>query len=176
MYVCFPTRGIGIVNGIEVIHTFCPIGETKGLEKFRDWIYSINKDVKPSKIPPMSDLKEYEIYKEMEFKYKHRRIKKQWFVSPSFPDMQVIDLYLNPNVDDNNEAFSWGRPDIAGLKAVCSAKFHWDCQLIDQTIDPIAERMLNPRVCVLLFNLCLCLFLSSVISNKFTIIYELEES
>ena len=33
-----------------------------------------------------------------------------------FPSQQVYDAYLNPAVDVSNEAFSWGKPDLHGLR------------------------------------------------------------
>ena len=142
-------KGIGPVNGIEIVQTFCSQSDTidDGLKQFKKWIYSPEVDKKPNKKPNLKQqgYEEYVQSKMVWFKYKHRNVKKHWFVPHGFPDAKVIDGYLTPDVDESDAKFEWGTPDIKKLKRVCREKFKMDERTIDLTLDPIAKIVKNGR-------------------------------
>ena len=142
-------KGIGPVNGIEIIQTFCSdINDTyQGLIEFKKWIYSTDIDKKPSKKPDLKIQKydEYMKLKKIWFKYKHRNVRKHWFVEREFPSREVIDTYLSPNVDSNDTLFEWGKPNINKLKIICREKFEWDEHTINSTLDPIGKIVQHGR-------------------------------
>merc|ERR1712048_934397 len=110
-------RGIGPVNGIEIVQTFCSESDSiDGLKDFKQWIYSPERDKKP---------------------------KKNWFVPHGFPDEKVVNGYLKPDVDESDAKFEWGKPDIEKLIIVCREKFHWDERTTNLTLDPIAKIVEN---------------------------------
>ena len=58
----------------------------------------------------------------------------------SFPHPSVIDAYQNPSVDPSKEAFSWGWPNLAGLRQFALDKFGWTKDRVDTNILPIIQR------------------------------------
>ena len=143
-------KGIGPVNGIEIIQTFCSEKESdfNGLKEFKNWIYSTERDKFPKKKPDLKIQRydEYMILKKGWFKYKHRNLKKNWFVDlHTFPEANVIETYLKPEVDSSDVSFKWGKPDINKLKIICSEKFGWDQRTIDSTLNPINKIVINGR-------------------------------
>lgn len=36
-------------------------------------------------------------------------------ISDGFPSLQVVQAYLQPEVETSDEQFSWGKPDVVGL-------------------------------------------------------------
>ena len=88
-------KGIGPVNGIEIIQTFCSQKDHdfNGLKEFKNWIYSTDSDKFPKKKPDLriQSYDQYMILKKGWFKYKHRNLKKNWFVDlHTFPETNVI--------------------------------------------------------------------------------------
>merc|ERR1712083_232118 len=103
------------------------------------WMYSSDVEKEPKYKPNMDtmDYDEYVSTKKAWFKYKHRKIKKHWFVPTSFPAEDVIETYLKPDVDASDERFHWGKPNVEALKTLCRDKFGWDEPTIERTLEPI---------------------------------------
>merc|ERR1712173_450822 len=70
---------------------------------------------------------------------------KRWFVPHTFPDKKVVNGYLQPDVDESDAKFEWGKPDIPRLRNLCREKFKWDERTINMTLDPIAKIVENGR-------------------------------
>eukprot|EP01083_Nonionella_stella_P304888 1061470_1 len=136
-------KGIGPVNGMEIVQTFCSTTDTdfEGLSEFKKWIYATEAEKKPTQQPDLNiqTYEEYMVLKNVWFKYKHRNIKKHWFVEQAFPARDVIQTYLKPDVDESDVKFEWGKPDIKQLKQLCEEKFEWDAHTINATLDPIEQ-------------------------------------
>lgn len=46
---------------------------------------------------------------------------------------------MQPNVDDSREAFSWGRPDLAGLRKFCVDKLDYTLAKADEVLRPVMK-------------------------------------
>ncbi|ETO07436.1 hypothetical protein RFI_29957 [Reticulomyxa filosa] len=146
-------KGIGIVNGVEIIQAFCNNKEPgttemdtviKGLQEFRDWIYSPVMDKKPLRENPSDDGGiEHNEHNKNWFKWKHRNIKKHWYVSRDFPSEDVIQTYWKPLVDSSLDKFEFGKPQVEQLKTMCYLKFCWDIETVNKTLEPVVDTILN---------------------------------
>lgn len=45
-----------------------------------------------------------------------RNVSKNWHIPLSFPSDSVVSAYINPQVDESTEPFSWGKPDLSLLR------------------------------------------------------------
>ena len=48
---------------------------------------------------------------------------------------------MHPNVDDSEESFKWGVPDLAGLRTLLSSELGWSETKIDDLLVPIIQKM-----------------------------------
>nr|KAG5687775.1 hypothetical protein BaRGS_025669 [Batillaria attramentaria] len=56
-----------------------------------------------------------------------------------FPSGQVVDAYLHPAVDESEETFTWGSPDVDLLRQYAKDKFGWTRQKADDTLLPMMK-------------------------------------
>ncbi|RHZ79428.1 hypothetical protein Glove_146g36 [Diversispora epigaea] len=120
---------VGIVTAMEILNEF---SEEDGLEKFRDWWL----EVQCGTYVPESD--------ENEFKKKFRKkMTGNLFLSKNFPNLNIRDAFLNPQVDDSAIPFQWGVPDIDDLKIFLSDKLLWSEDKVDETIVPVIKAMME---------------------------------
>jgi len=101
--------GIGIVNAIETIQAFPSM---EALVVFRRWAH---QQVDIESLSPS----------QQEYAHKHSNVRKNWRVSEFFPSQEVVQGYMNPCVDESREPFTWGRPDLAGLRKFCVDKLDY---------------------------------------------------
>ncbi|KAJ1575470.1 hypothetical protein NDA11_001016 [Ustilago hordei] len=118
--------GVGPVVAMELLALFP--GED-GLLKFRDWWMRVQMG---------QDTEEHTRGKTM------RRIKKNLrnkvHLEPSWPEPAVLDAYYNPTVDESDEPFAWGLPDLDSLRTFLGEYLHWPVTKTDQYLLPIIER------------------------------------
>jgi 5'-3' exonuclease len=116
--------GCGAVTAMEILSEFRQDAtESSGiLKEFSEWSRMINAD----KSNPI-----------------RRRLRKIASKVPhgNFPDTKVEEAYLFPIVDQSLEPFSWGTPDIEGLKGFLWEKVHWAPSLVDSTVAPLIATM-----------------------------------
>ncbi|GAB5368237.1 hypothetical protein AAMO2058_001301900 [Amorphochlora amoebiformis] len=129
-------HGVGIVNALEILAAF---PGPEGLKEFRQWVYSAEPAYKPTAPPEGSEKKDILLYRRAYFKYKHRNIKASWEVSQNFPDPGIISAYLHPNIDNNQEPFTWGTPKFEKVEEICMRLFEWDSERTKQEVDPIRK-------------------------------------
>jgi DNA excision repair protein ERCC-5 len=77
---------------------------------------------------------------EEEFKAKHRGRRTAWVLADSFPAQNVIDAYLQPQVDRSKQRFEWGRPDDAMLRAFCQGTLGWGAQQCEPVLRDILRQ------------------------------------
>lgn len=65
-----------------------------------------------------------------------------------FPSQAVVSAYLQPRVDESREPFSWGSPDLVGLRDYAERKFGWSRNRTDQILQPVVNRMSQKTVSV----------------------------
>ncbi|KAJ9474076.1 DNA repair protein RAD2 [Pseudozyma hubeiensis] len=123
--------GVGPVVAMELLALFP--GED-GLLKFRDWWIKVQMG---------QDTIDDTRGKTM------RRIKKNLsnkvHLETSWPDPQVLKAYYEPTVDESEEAFAWGLPDLDSLRTFLGEYLHWPVSKTDQYLLPIIERQ-NARL------------------------------
>eukprot|EP01119_Soliformovum_irregulare_P013190 TRINITY_DN3490_c0_g1_i4.p1 TRINITY_DN3490_c0_g1~~TRINITY_DN3490_c0_g1_i4.p1 ORF type:complete len:802 (-),score=263.84 TRINITY_DN3490_c0_g1_i4:42-2447(-) len=123
--------GVGPVTGMEIIHEFP--GED-GLVKFRDWIVTEELD---------ADFKDVKDVKEEHDTDRLLRLKancKKMRFPGEFPSRMVIDGYVQPNVDNSPEKFSWSRPNLDALRSFAAGKFGWEQSRTDDILLPILKK------------------------------------
>ena len=55
----------------------------------------------------------------VEFKRRHRNVRKTWQLPASFPSEAVMGAYRVPHVDRDKARFTFGRPDQHLLRGFC---------------------------------------------------------
>ena len=73
------------------------------------------------------------------FLKKHGKLLRTLKLPESFPNPSVLDAYQNPSIDPSREAFSWGWPNLAGLRQFALDKFGWTRERVDSTLLPIIK-------------------------------------
>ncbi|XP_039284477.1 DNA repair protein complementing XP-G cells [Nilaparvata lugens] len=117
-------NGIGPVTALEIISTFRPASSSpesilSTLRAFKQWLQHPSNS-KTSQLA--RKLKDVEL-------------------DEGFPSADVVDAYLKPCVDESEEAFSWGSPDIDGLKVYAQRKFGWSPSKVDQLLLPVIKSL-----------------------------------
>lgn len=111
-------KGIGIVNACEILAAFDRTDkqdEFLALTQFREWLTSLS----PPSIPKKN---QEDMSEKHRFMLKHASSRNKWITNEDFPNIQVIDAYMKPNVDKSTKSFSWSRPDREKLESFCLNK------------------------------------------------------
>lgn len=58
---------------------------------------------------------------------------------------QVVQAYLEPNIERSEEKFTWGEIDITILRDYTKSKFGWSQHKLDEIIKPVLKRMLERK-------------------------------
>lgn len=58
---------------------------------------------------------------------------------------QVVEAYLYPAVDESNEKFTWGRPEVESIREYAKKTFGWTQKRTDDIIMPVMKK-LNEKV------------------------------
>lgn len=59
--------------------------------------------------------------------------------------MQVVQAYLEPNVEKSEDKFTWGEIDITVLRDYTKAKFGWSQNKLDELMKPVLKRLLERK-------------------------------
>ncbi|XP_066143678.1 DNA excision repair protein ERCC-5 homolog isoform X2 [Euwallacea fornicatus] len=125
-------QGIGPVTAMEILAAFPPgKKETSlrnisqgdlisGLQEFRSWF---TKGKSPG--PGRSSLK--------------GKLKNLAFTE-NFPNLQVVNAYLDPQIETSKEAFSWGAPNAAALTEFARDKFGWTKLKTEEILNPVLKK------------------------------------
>lgn len=128
-------RGVGIVNGMEILEAFTMVEGTKvGLLKFKEWLDGICLE------EVVCDGSE-EALRLKHFHEKHRTARTSWTTPDGFPAENVIHAYLNPVVDKSEDRFTWGRPDVEKLIHFCQQYVGWSPNETKKYLDPVMEKL-----------------------------------
>ncbi|KAA8903844.1 hypothetical protein FN846DRAFT_779885 [Sphaerosporella brunnea] len=121
--------GIGPVSAIELLAEFAASG---GLASFKAWWARVQSGTEtPADLAAASKFRK---------KFKRQNAAKI-FLPPSFPDPQVKEAYLKPEVDSDPSAFEWGVPDLEGLRAFLMNTLGWSREYTDRTLVPVVRDM-----------------------------------
>lgn len=58
-----------------------------------------------------------------------------------FPNKAVINAYLNPIVNESNEKFSWGTPEVELIVQFAQTNFDWDVSKTKSTLAPVLKKV-----------------------------------
>merc|ERR1711871_960774 len=100
------------------------------LKKFKKWVEA------PGELEPASGAAPAE---QLQFKNKHRGVRRNWELPENFPDERVIEEYSKPKVDAVNGPLEWGTPDINMLRKFCTEKFGWDSAKAEEQLKPVLQ-------------------------------------
>ncbi|UZP33291.1 hypothetical protein NXS19_001107 [Fusarium pseudograminearum] len=120
--------GVGPVTAVEILSEF---PGRSGLNNFREWWKSVQSQTRPKDADVSTP-----------FRKKFRKSQgTKLFLPPSFPSPAVNDAYLHPEVDDSNEDFQWGVPDVEGLRQFLMATIGWSKERTDEVLVPVIKDM-----------------------------------
>ncbi|ANZ77393.1 BA75_04776T0 [Komagataella pastoris] len=132
-------KGIGIVTAMEILSEFDPQKEGNSIPKnilgsgslinFRNWWIDYQNGV-----PAPSN--ESEVRTKLK-----RKFKGKLFLDLGFPDPQVFEGYLRPEVDSDDTKFQWGTPDLDQLRRFLMATVGWDQKRVDEVLVPVIRDM-----------------------------------
>lgn len=128
-------KGVGIVNGMEILQSFAvedgKEGIRIGLQRFREWLDGLDD--------PVIDEEESSTFvsKVKLFHKKHQSARTRWIAPADFPSPAIIDGYMKPAVDSSETNFTWGKPDIDGLRQFCANSIGWDNEETDRVVKPV---------------------------------------
>ena len=74
---------------------------------------------------------------ETKIKQKVRQLK----LPSGFPSQTVVNAYLKPEVDDSEERFTWGKPDLDLLRAYATEKMGWSQAKTDDSLLPVLKKL-----------------------------------
>lgn len=131
-------KGVGIVNGMEILQSFViedgKDGIRDGLQKFREWLDGIDDPLADDDNESATYLSRVKL-----FHKKHQSARTRWIAPEDFPSKQIIEAYMRPAVDSSTANFSWGKPDIDGLRQFCADSIGWDAAETDKVVQPVLE-------------------------------------
>lgn len=127
-------QGIGPVTALEILSKF-PIRKVEdrvtayqlasGLRNFKRWLGEEN------------------------IKFGHVSLRnklKKVTVSKHFPNIQVVDAYLEPKVDKSKEKFSWSTPNVVGITDFAKERFGWSQKKTEDVLKPVMKRIHEKHV------------------------------
>ncbi|GMH85098.1 hypothetical protein TL16_g10123 [Triparma laevis f. inornata] len=130
-------RGVGIVNGMEVLSAF-PVDAdpTEGLKKFKTWLDGFD----PLDILKGSDVSDV-MTEEKRFHQKHKSARNRWEAPNNFPAKEAIHAYMRPVVDGSARPFQWGFPDTDAIEILCANKLGWTLEECDRQLKPVIDKI-----------------------------------
>ncbi|XP_021372076.1 DNA repair protein complementing XP-G cells homolog [Mizuhopecten yessoensis] len=111
---------VGPVSALEIMAEF-PGEGIQGLVDFKSWW----------------DRVRHQQDKDTKIRNKLRKLD----INEGFPSTAVVDAYLDPQVDQSEEAFSWSRPDLDLLRDYAREKFGWMKEKVDENLLPVMKKM-----------------------------------
>lgn len=134
-------KGVGIVNGMEILQAF-PVDNIKeGLQEFREWLDGFGDD--PSLLKNDGDDESTYLSRRKIFHKKHKSARTRWIAPSDFPSEAIITAYSKPVVDKSDGKFTWAKPNIEGLQKFCAESLGWDQEETDRVVLPVIKVLEN---------------------------------
>ncbi|KAJ7170760.1 hypothetical protein C8R43DRAFT_1059410 [Mycena crocata] len=118
--------GIGPVVAMELLAEF---PGQDGLHKFKDWW---------TKVQSGKDRAEDNKSK---FRKRFKKKFKDLYLPPEWPNPTVRDAYYHPTVDESDEPFKWGLPDLDALREFIYAELGWPPAKVDDMLLPVIQKI-----------------------------------
>jgi len=131
-------KGVGIVNGMEILQAFPVEDIRKGLQEFREWLDGFG-DPMPSE--DANDDKPAYDTKRTVFHKKHKSARTRWVAPADFPSQAIISAYTKPVVDKSDGKFSWAKPHIDGLQRFCYESLDWSQEETNRVLLPVLKAL-----------------------------------
>ena len=118
-------ESVGPVTALEIIAEFAIEGrlDLEPLNEFKVWWDTHHKNLT---LPPGSKLRE-----------KLRKLQ----LPETFPSDRIRLAYINPDVDNSTEKFTWAIPNFVDIRDYAADKFGWTRGKIDEIIKPVIKKM-----------------------------------
>ncbi|KAJ7030398.1 hypothetical protein C8F04DRAFT_1113495 [Mycena alexandri] len=112
--------GVGPVVAMELLDEFP--GED-GLHKFKEWWTKVQS----GKDKPEDN--------------KSKKNFKDLYLPPEWPNALVRDAYYHPTVDESDEPFKWGLPDLDALRQFLYVELGWSPVKVDELLLPVIQKI-----------------------------------
>ena len=133
-------KGVGIVNGMEILQAF-PVNDIeKGLSEFRHWLDGFGDD---PVLPENDEIETTYLSKRKQFHKKHKSARTRWVAPPDFPSQSIINAYKKPVVDKSDGKFTWAKPNIEGLRQFCAESIGWNEEETERVVLPVLTVLKN---------------------------------
>ncbi|EIN09779.1 PIN domain-like protein [Punctularia strigosozonata HHB-11173 SS5] len=119
--------GVGPVVAMELLKEFQ--GED-GLHKFKDWWRKVQ----------MGRDREADTSTKFRKRFK-KRFKDVLHLNDDWPNGAVRDAYYHPTVDESEEPFKWGLPDLDALRGFLYDELGWGQTKVDELLLPIIHKV-----------------------------------
>ncbi|KAF5100515.1 hypothetical protein D0Z00_001243 [Geotrichum galactomycetum] len=120
--------GIGPVTAMEILAEF---DNEDSLAKFKEWW---------EKVQLTTGQRSDEVVTEFKRKFKKSSATKI-FLPDKFPDPDVREAYLHPEVDKDTTPFEWGTPDLDSIRTFMKQMVGWKDDRTDQVLVPVIKDM-----------------------------------
>ncbi|KAH9942772.1 PIN domain-like protein [Amylocystis lapponica] len=118
--------GIGPVVAMELLTEF---PGADGLHKFKHWWQKVQSG------------KDTEGDTQTRFRKRFKKRFKELYLPDDWPNPAVRDAYYHPTVDESEEPFKWGLPDLDALRDFFNAELGWHETKVDELLQPIIRKM-----------------------------------
>ncbi|GJJ08585.1 hypothetical protein Clacol_002804 [Clathrus columnatus] len=118
--------GVGPVVAMELLKEF---PEDDGLHKFKVWWERVQSG------------KDTTTETDTKFKMRFKKRFKDLYLPEEWPNPAVRDAYYHPTVDESEEAFKWGIPDLHALHQFFHDELSWSQAKVDQLLVPIIRKI-----------------------------------
>ncbi|KAK0223266.1 hypothetical protein IW262DRAFT_1432237 [Armillaria fumosa] len=118
--------GVGPVVAMELLKEFPGDG---GLHKFKEWWLKVQTG------------RDREEDNQSPFRKRFKKKFKDLYLSSEWPNPAVRDAYYHPIVDESDEPFKWGLPDLDALRGFLHEELGWLQSKVDDLLVPIIQKM-----------------------------------
>ncbi|THH13045.1 hypothetical protein EW146_g7122, partial [Bondarzewia mesenterica] len=118
--------GVGPVVAMELLKEF---PGNDGLHKFKDWWQKVQSG------------KDKQEDSKSKFRQRFKKKFKDLYLPDDWPNPAVRNAYYHPTVDESEEPFKWGLPDLDGLRNFFLEELGWSQSKVEELLLPIIQKM-----------------------------------
>ncbi|KAI0925793.1 hypothetical protein AcW1_008124 [Taiwanofungus camphoratus] len=118
--------GVGPVVAMELLTEF---PGQDGLHKFKHWWQKVQNGKDTSEDT------------NSKFRTRFKKRFKDLYIPDDWPNPAVRDAYYHPTVDESEEPFKWGLPDLDALRDFFNSELGWHQTKVDDLLLPIIRKM-----------------------------------